>query len=162
MSINPAIAHNKAPRRRIFPTLYAIALCFVSPYGAAQSSGVQPGLWEIRLRTEYAGASHTLPATVLRQCITPDQTQDPRQLLPRAVSGTECKVRDYTLEGGRATWNIVCTGDPIINGTGSLEMSARRYSGTSRLEMHKGNETMVLTQVYDAQYLGPCEASTGK
>lgn len=122
----------------------------------AQAPGMQPGLWRVDMTTELDGIAAPGASNTLTRCVLPDQVNDPRQIIPRAVSDAHCRVRDYAQEGDRATWKLVCSGERPLRGSGSLSWKADEYSGVNRLEMAHEGRSIVMIQRYTARRVGDC------
>lgn len=128
------------------------AMLFCALPGHAQ---VQPGLWELRMRSSFGDAQSNAVPQVSRLCITPEQSGDPRTWTPR-FGNMQCSVRDYSAQGNEASWNYACKGEPAMSGKGTLRWSPQRYEGSNRMELRRGEERMEMLQSYEARRIGDC------
>lgn len=137
-------------RRHVLLALFSLpAMC------GASSSPMQEGLWEVTTQTEIAGVATASPPTATRHCLSRQDVETSDAVAPK---DDKCEVKDYRLEGAKATWSIECRGKERIIGTGSVFFNGRTaYSGSANLTMQvPGASEMRITHRYDARRIGDC------
>jgi hypothetical protein len=91
------------------------------------------------------------------QCVTPEQLKDPATALSQGFGGgaagqTDCKVSDYKMTGGTATWQMSCTKPQALTSTGEVTFTNDTYNGTITTNMAQGAMTMKVA----GKRLGDC------
>lgn len=115
---------------------------------------IQPGLWEVQLRSSFGDAPANAPPQISRRCIGPAESGNPRLWTPQF--SVQCTMHDYSAQGDEASWTYVCKGEPPMSGTGRLRWSAQNYAGSNRMELRRGEEHMQMLQSYEARRIGEC------
>jgi hypothetical protein len=127
---------------------FAVAIALLAGVTAALAqSPIRPGLWEVTMQMQMAGASIKMPEMKSTRCVTPEDSKDPSRSLPTGPEGrgnqkSDCKVSDYKLSGNTATWKMVCTSPQAMTSTGEMTFSDDSYTGTMKTEMAQGQMTM--------------------
>jgi hypothetical protein len=122
---------------------------------AQTADAVKEGLWEISIRSDMAGQSVTQAPIVVRQCIT--QTTA-RELMNQLAGATgSCQVSNLTQSGATSRWNMSCTGQVEVTGTGELTMQSDGFNGGMSLLVTMGGQTVPLNQSFEAHWTGPCK-----
>lgn len=139
---------------RLSPVVILAAIAAAAPVGAAES--MQPGLWEIRVNMTMPGMEnmHEMPEQVIKKCL---QGKDIEAGVA-APAQSECKVNDYKVEGGTATWQIACSDDMPMTGSGHMTTSATAYDGA--IDMTMGDEeggSMAMHQTISGKRIGDCK-----
>jgi hypothetical protein len=133
-----------------------LCAAFLCAPAAAQ---LQPGLWEVQLRSAFGpagGAPQSGPAQISRRCIGATESDNPRMWTPQFSTDLQCAVRDYTARDNEANWLYACKSEPAMSGTGRLRWSAQHYEGSNRMELRRGEERMQMLQSYEARRIGEC------
>jgi hypothetical protein len=130
----------------------ALSLISLIPAVAA-AMNMQDGLWEITVRMEMPGMP-ALPPQVMQQCITPQDTQDPRRTVP---ADKNCEVRNVKQEGNSLSWDMQCRGDTPMTGQGRMTAAGASYSGEMNMRITEGGQAMNVRQVMAGKRLGPCK-----
>jgi hypothetical protein len=116
---------------------------------------IKEGLWEITVRMEIQGMP-SMPPQTMQQCITQKDISDPRMMAPRDSKDSQCEVTEHKMQANSATWTMVCRGEHAMSGSGSFTFSGTSYTGTSRMSMKQGGDTINMTVNYSGKHIGPC------
>ena len=117
---------------------------------AQGSSPMREGNWEVSMTIQGMEGAPPIKQT---QCVTAAMLKDPNNAVPKGP-GADCKITDYKMTGGTATYNLTCTQPAAIKGTGELKYSGSdAYTGTLTLEMGEGQK---IALAMDAKRIGDC------
>jgi hypothetical protein len=137
---------------------YLSALCvlagFLSAVPVLGADPVKEGLWEISAQTSIGGQPATAAPMVMRQCITSQTAHD---LMSQLTGGGACQISDFQQDGNRARWNLACSGQVSVNGTGEVLMRGDGFSGTLNVMVGMSGQTVPMTQIFDARWVGDCK-----
>jgi len=138
------------------PLIRPLLLCtaLLMPLSAT-ADALQEGLWEVTVRMEIAGQPATAEPLVVRQCINQQSAQDLVAKLTGAGGG--CQVSDLRQEGNRARWNMTCSGQIELTGTGDVTLSVDGFDGTLNAMIGMGGTTVPILQTFGARRVGDCQ-----
>jgi Protein of unknown function (DUF3617) len=140
------------------PNRLLIALCAAAASlymeGAVSADLVKEGLWEISAQASIEGQPATTAPMVVRQCITNQTAQD---LISQLTGGGACQISDFKQDGNRAHWNLACSGQVSVNGTGEVVMRNDGFSGVLNVTVGMSGQTVPMTQTFDAHWVGDCK-----
>ena len=69
---------------------------------------------------------------------------------------SKCAVKDYKVEGNKASWSIACSGGNPTTGSGSVTYSGTSFAGTTKMIMGKKGEETEMTQTFSGKRIGAC------
>ena len=119
------------------------------------------GRWEIKMEMDMPGMpAGAMPPITTEQCITPAEANDPQKMAPPmngrgrgGRGGGNCTVSDYKLDGNKVTYNVKCTGEQPMSGSGEFLYAPDSYTGVMTMEMG-GRGTMKMK--HTGKRLGDC------
>lgn len=117
--------------------------------GAAQSSVLEPGLWEVTIKTQLADATPTLIEQI---CISKEQAEHPEPPKGRKTSG--CEVTG-ALTGNMLKYKIKCDRKNTASDA-EFTYSGDRYEGVVTI---KNDDVGEVRQIYTARRIGECESA---
>ena len=122
---------------------------------AASAVEVREGLYEISVRAEIAGQALSQAPMVLRQCVSQQSVKD----LMGQMGGTgACKVTDFHQSGNQARWNLTCSGQMQVSGTGEAQINSDEFTGRMNLSVQMGGDQSVpMVQNFTARRVGECQ-----
>ena len=124
----------------------------------AAAPNMKEGLWEITVKMEIPGMPAGAPPQVMQQCVTQKDFENPQTMAPaNNPQSSRCETTDYRVQGNTATWKMACKGENAMTGTGSMTFSGASYTGTNKMSMKHGDQTMNMTMNYAGRHLGPCK-----
>lgn len=129
------------------------ALFVFTAAGAQAEPDMQPGLWEIQVRTEMQGMPMQMPAVTTRQCI---RKQD---MVPQTnSSGQDCELKDQNVSGNLVTWRIQCrSADMEGEGSGRIQYRGDTFQGQIDMTMQQSQMgPMTMTQRLNGKRMGDC------
>lgn len=129
--------------------LVGLAL-LVAPAPALPAQGPDE-LWEVTHKMEMAGLPMAMPQQTNQVCMRKGGQDE--ELVPR---DKECKVVDLRHSGNKTTFRMVCEGKDKLTGTGEIEHSGDRYSGTMRMQGTVDGQPMDMTQAFSGRKIGTC------
>jgi hypothetical protein len=134
----------------------SVLLLFAAAAAALTAQGaMRPGRWETTVQMSMANMPIQMPEMKAARCVTAaDLKKDPATGLPSGAPGdnSACKVSDYKESGSKVTWNMACTGQQPMTGTGELTFDGDMYTGLMKMNGQQGPMTMKLT----GKRLGDC------
>ncbi|MBI2312714.1 MAG: DUF3617 family protein [Betaproteobacteria bacterium] len=136
--------------------LAALPFLFITGAALAGSSPMQPGLWEVTMKTDIAGMPMAMPAQTIRHCYTQKDLQDEKKTVPQSQD-RNCQITNFDARGNTVTWTIQCKGENAMTGTGTMTVNATSYSGSVRSRMKDGKQTMEMTQSWSGKRVGECK-----
>jgi uncharacterized protein DUF3617 len=119
---------------------------------AQGASPMREGNWEVAMKINFPGMEGA-PPIKQTQCVTAAMLKDPQSAIPKGPDGGDCKVTDYKLADGVATYKLTCTQPFPLNATGELKYAGTdAYTGTLTMDM--GGQNLVTN--IDAKRIGDC------
>lgn len=122
----------------------------------AADATLTPGLYEMALRTRFDDAQTPVPTRIVQRCVTATEVAMPTRLAPAFAGDTRCTTSAPALEDQRASWTLVCTGEPAMQGEAMVAWQADSFHGATHMSMRRGTDHMRMTQSYTARRLGEC------
>lgn len=130
----------------------------------AQSSTIQPGMWEATITTsgiempgappQAAAMMGNRPPVTVRRCVTPEQAASPQALLAAKKS---CRFPRYVLAGGRVDAEMVCEeGGGTMHATSTGSYTPISYDVTTRMASSAPGMTMTMTSHAVGHRVGAC------
>ena len=124
---------------------------------AAALPNMQEGLWEITTKVEISGLPEGLPEHTIQHCVTKKDLEEGKGKMHQPDSrNSKCAVKDYKVEGNKASWSINCGGDNPTTGSGSVTYSGTSFAGTTKMIMGKKSEETEMTQTFSGKRIGAC------
>ncbi len=134
---------------------FLLMLLLVTTTPALAQTDVREGLWEVTVQVDMGGQPATAQPLVMRQCINQQTAQD---LMAKLTGGGgACNVSDFQETGGRATWNMACTGQLNVTGTGEVTTRGDAFDGTLNLTVAMGDQQIPMSQKFSARRVGDCK-----
>jgi len=125
---------------------------------AAAAPTMREGMWEITVKMDMPGMPAGAPPQTTQQCLSQKDFDNPQKMAPgNDPKSSRCETTDYKLQGNTATWKMACKGENAMTGTGSMTFSGASYTGTNKMSMKHGDQTINMTMNYAGKHLGPCK-----
>ncbi|OHC61151.1 MAG: hypothetical protein A2040_08265 [Rhodocyclales bacterium GWA2_65_19] len=134
-------------------TTVALAL-FAATLAVQAAPNMQAGLWEVTTKMDMPGLPAGMGQTTVRQCVRPADLEDPKKTIPQ---DDKCQVKDYRLQGNTASWRIECKGKGAMTGSGTITYGGNSYSGTTKMSIKEGGQSMNMAQTFSAKRIGDCK-----
>ena len=124
---------------------------------AQTQSPMRPGNWEVTMKMSMPGME--MPPMKQTQCVTEAMLKDPQGAIPKGPASGDCKMSDYKLTAGTATYKMTCTQPMPMTMVGEMKYSGTdAYTGT--VTMDTNGQKMSMS--FDAKRIGECAGqSTG-
>lgn len=122
----------------------------------AETPALQPGVYEVRMRTQFDDVSQAVPTNVVQRCVTDTEIAQPARLAPQFSVTTTCNMSDYAVEENSATWVLHCTGEADMQGQASVRWERDSFAGTTELSLQRTDAQMRMRQSYSAKRIGDC------
>ena len=132
----------------------ALAALALSLTALAQQLPMRPGNWEVAMKMSMPGMKMEMPPMTTTYCLTPEMAKDPQSAFPKGPNANaDCKVSDYKLSAGTATYTMTCTKPTPMTAVAEMKYSGTdAYVGTMTVD--QGGQKMTIS--YDAKRLGDC------
>src|SRR5438128_1388271 len=92
----------------------------------ASAADIKEGLYEISVRAEIGGMPVSEAPMVARQCVTQQSTQE---LMSQIGGSGACKVSNFQQSGNQARFNLNCSGQLNVSGTGETQFGGEEFTG---------------------------------
>ena len=118
---------------------------------AADALPMTPGMWETTTTTTNSFTG-TQTQTV-RECLT-EKEFDPKKMARQAEG---CRITEQTLSGNTLTFTMICNlqgGEGAM--TGRYTSQGDSGSGTMKMKMSFGGQTMTSESTFEGRRVGPC------
>jgi hypothetical protein len=138
--------------RRFLPVLCFGSALLCAGVALAQDN-VREGLWEISVRMEVGGQSTSAAPMVVHQCIT---RQSAQELMSQLTGGGGCQTSGFQQNGNRARWNLSCSGQVTVDGTGEVTILDEGFDGTLNVQVGMGGQQVPMIQNFTARRVGEC------
>lgn len=125
----------------------AAVLCGTAIGAAAADSGDR---YRVTTRMQMAGM--TMPVRPVEVCTARAQPVS-EQAIPKEK---DCQVQDFRIQGGKASYRIVCTGTNAMTGDGEMESLPDGYRGSMKV-LAQGEP---MTMSYEGKRIGTCDYAT--
>ena len=122
--------------------------------GHAFAADIREGLWEFTLEAVVGGQSITGTPMVMRQCINKQSIQE---LMAQMGGAGACKVADLEQNGTHSRWNLTCTGEPQVSGSGEADAAGEQLVGRMNLVVTMGGQSLPMVQNFQARRVGECQ-----
>ena len=133
----------------------AVVLSFaaVCSHAAAQSP-MRPGNWETTMEMDMPGMPMKMPPMKNTRCVTQQEIDSPNRGLPSGPqkNPNDCKISDYKQSGNTVSWNVACSGQQPMTGSGELKFNNDAYDGVIKMMMNQQQMTMKMA----GKRLGDC------
>lgn len=125
---------------------------------SAETTPLQPGLYEVELRTQFSDtdSQSVAPVSIVRRCISATEIESPDRLAPGFSAGAKCVASAQQSDAVGASWRLDCLGEPNMRGQAKLRWGESTYNGETHLVLQRGADRMNMTQMYNARRLGGC------
>lgn len=122
---------------------------------SAAPPNMQPGLWEITMKTEMAGMPMQMPAQTMRHCYRKEDIKQSKDALP---ADKNCKVDGFSESGNTVRWKATCRmeGSTMV-GNGEMTFAGAAYTGSMTMTGDMQGQKMNMTQKYSGKRVGDCK-----
>ena len=128
-------------------------LLVLATIGAVQAaSDMKPGLWEYQVKMEIPGMPVAMPAATYKHCLTQSDV-DKGQLSQNPRQDSKCETKNLSRDGGKISYDIVCSGDASMTGHYDFLISESEMHGSGNISTN--GQTMKNTM--NAKRIGDCK-----
>ena len=129
-----------------FAAVAALGLLAYAPFSLGDEP---PGiLWDTTSQMAMQGMPFAMPPNKLKLCLPRVWTRPP------PGGDSSCVNSNFVRSANRATWDMTCTGDHPMTGTGEMTFDAQgNYSGA----IHATSEGMTITINLTGTKVGTCD-----
>jgi len=94
-------------------------------FAAASDMLMNPGLWEHTITMEMPGMPVAPQPMTVSQCLTPEEATDWEGSVAKINNQQDgnCQVSDVRKDGDTVRWNMSCTGEMPMQGSGEMVYS---------------------------------------
>ena len=118
-----------------------------------------PGLYEVKTRTEYSELP--MPPTTLttRNCLTQDDLdRDPQSIFAALPAEENCSVDEFTMADGQISMKLTClTAEGNMTMRTSGAYTATNYNMASNVLIEVGDKKMTMTSEISGARVGDCD-----
>jgi hypothetical protein len=109
-------------------------------------------LWEVSSTMPMPGMD--MPVNTTKVCIKKGKAKDPNNAVPKNRN-KDCKMIDVKISGNKSSWNMKCTGENPMTGSGEITFGNGTYNGNMKIHSEAGGD---MTMVYEGKRVGTCQA----
>ena len=126
---------------------------FLALVAGAARADVQEGNWELTLTASVEGMPGNMAPMTQTKCITREDARDPSRLIG---AGAGCQFSNKRDTGSEITFDIVCTGQVPMSGSGTVRYSAQSFDGTMQITADMGSQKVMTRSQVVGRRLGGC------
>ena len=126
---------------------------FLALVAGAARADVQEGNWELTLTASIEGMPGNMAPMTQTKCITREDARDPSRLIG---AGAGCQFSNKRDTGSEITFDVVCTGQVPMSGSGAVRYSAQSFDGTMQITADMGNQKVMTRSQVVGRRLGAC------
>jgi hypothetical protein len=138
-----------------FARHFALCVALLAPALLQAETALREGLWEVSVRMDIGGQPASAEPLVTRQCITQQTAQDLINQLAGTAAG--CQVANLQQEGNRASWDLTCSGQVDVRGSGQLTLSSGGFEGSLDAWVGMSGQSIPVHQTFSARRVGDCQ-----
>jgi hypothetical protein len=138
-----------------FARHFAVCAALLAPAIVQAETDLREGLWEVSVRMEVGGQPASAEPLVARQCITQQTAQDLISQLAGTAGG--CQIADLRQDGNHASWNLSCSGQIELKGSGEVTISNSSFDGSLDAVVGMGGQSVPVHQTFSARRVGDCQ-----
>ena len=129
------------------------ALAMIMSMTTLAAAEMQPGEWEMSMKTEMPGMPFPIPAMKYKMCLT-DEKMVPQQ----QDSKQDCKMIENKVVGNTVSWVMECRdGQTVTRSDGKITYQRESMEGTIHATIDsKQDGSMEMNQKLSGKRLGPC------
>jgi hypothetical protein len=131
--------------RLVLATLLLVA-------ASAARADIQAGNWEMTVTTSIEGMPGGMAPITQARCLTEAEAKDPSRLIG---TGAGCEFSNKQDTGSQITFDVVCTGQVPLSGSGAVRYTAQTVEGT--LDVTATNPRIVTRSQLSGRRLGDCK-----
>jgi hypothetical protein len=113
---------------------------------------IQAGNWEMTVTTSIEGMPGAMAPITQSRCLTDAEAKDPSRLIGQ---GAGCEFSNRQDTGSQITFDVTCTGQVTLSGSGAVQYTAQTVDGT--LDLTARNPRIVTRSQLTAKRLGECK-----
>ena len=115
---------------------------------------IEPGNWEMTVSTSVEGMPGGMAPVTQARCLTREDARDPTRLIGTSAG---CEFSNRRDTGSEITFNVACTGQVPMSGSGAVRYTAQAVDGTLELTADMGNQRLVTRSRLTGKRLGDCK-----
>jgi hypothetical protein len=123
------------------------------------AADIQPGLWELVLKTRVPATPDFSPApNTMNQCLTAQDAQDPSRVLGSAANpgASDCTYTEKSLVGNTLHFKMQCAGSLGMQARGEITYSATSMEGSIVSTANMMGQATEIQSKITAHRLGGC------
>jgi hypothetical protein len=113
---------------------------------------IQAGNWEMTVTTTIEGMPGAMAPITQARCLTEAEAKDPSRLIG---AGAGCVFSNKQDTGSQITFDVSCTGQVPLSGSGAVRYTAQSVDGT--LDLTATNPRIVTRSQLAGKRLGECK-----
>ena len=116
---------------------------------------IEPGQWEMTVATSVEGMPGGMAPVTQARCLTREDARDPTRLIG---TGAGCEFSNRRDTGSEITFNVACTGQVPMSGSGAVRYTEQTVDGTLELTANLGNQRLLTRSRLAGKRLGDCKS----
>lgn len=121
---------------------------------AVAALDIQEGSWEMTVSVSVDGMPGGLQPVTQTRCLTREDARDPTRLIG---AGAGCEFSNKQDSGSQITFDVACTGQVPMRGSGSVRYSANDVEGTLEIAADTGGQRIMTRSQLVGRRLGECK-----
>ena len=122
--------------------------------GASRAADLEPGNWEMSVTSQMEGMPQPIGPITRTQCFREEDARNPSRVL--SPGSGSCEFSNRRESGGSYSFDVACTGQFPMRGTGTVTYSAQTMNGTLDLSAEISGKKVGSNTRISGRRLGPC------
>lgn len=133
-----------------------ILVCLMAAAAAGGAlADIQEGNWEMTITTSVVGMPGGMAPITQARCLSREDARDPSRLIG---AGAGCEFSNRRDTGSEITFDVVCSGQVPMSGSGAVRYTAQSVEGTLELSANMGNQRILTRSQLSGRRLGECKS----
>ena len=132
-----------------------VGLSLAAALAGATQARIEPGNWEFSLESPLQSSPNGGPV-VKQRCLTPEEAADPQKVLSEARGSDKCQLSNVRDSGTDYKFDVACTGNVPIHGSGSVRYTPTTLDGEVDLIGETRGLRLKTRSFVSGRKLGPC------
>ena len=97
----------------------------------------------------------------MTHCVKPEDVKDPEEMIKKSQAreqNHDCKMTNFKVTENTVRWDVSCSGERAMTGTGEMKYAGDSYEGTFHMNMKdRESGTREMTVHTSGKRLGDCK-----
>jgi hypothetical protein len=123
-------------------------------FSAAAAADLDPGSWELSVTSQMPGMPQPIGPITHTQCVTAEDARDPSRIV--GPSSGSCEFSNQRDSGSQMTFDIACSGQIPMRGSGSVRYGAQSFEADLNLTAEAQGQKIATSSHVTGRRVGEC------